>query len=121
MNPSAGQNRFAAALFLFAGAISLTSLTACDNSGSAPSGSAGSPSPSPGPSGGGDPNLIKIVSSLPRTGSANAQTGTIVNGIHMAIDEIGGKIGQYTIVYEDWDDASPQRGNWDPAVENANA
>ena len=71
--------------------------------------------------GGGDPNLIKIVSSLPRTGSANAQTTTIVNGIQMAIDEAGGKVGQFTIEYQDWDDASPQRGNWDPAVEAANA
>jgi branched-chain amino acid transport system substrate-binding protein len=72
-------------------------------------------------SSGGDPNVIKIVSSLPRTGSANAQTTTLVNGIRMAIEEVGNKVGQFTISYEDWDDASPQRGNWDPAVENANA
>lgn len=64
---------------------------------------------------------LKIVSSLPRTGSANAQTTTMVNGIRMAIDEIGGKIDGYTIEYEDMDDASPQRGNWDPAVETQNA
>jgi len=66
-------------------------------------------------------NVIRIVSSLPRTGSANAQTGTIVNGIRLAIDEVGGKVGEYTIDYEDWDDASPQKGNWDPALEAANA
>jgi len=64
---------------------------------------------------------LKIVSSLPRTGSANAQTGTIVNGIRMAIAEVGGKIDGYEIAYEDWDDASPQRGNWDPTVEAQNA
>ena len=39
----------------------------------------------------------------------------------MAIAEVGGKIGDMTILYEDWDDASPQRGNWDPAVEAQNA
>jgi branched-chain amino acid transport system substrate-binding protein len=66
-------------------------------------------------------NSVKIVSSLPRTGSANAQTTSMVNGIKMAIAERGGKIGDTTVVYEDWDDASPQRGNWDPAVEAANA
>ena len=66
-------------------------------------------------------STIKIVSSLPRTGSANAQTTSMVNGIKMAIADVGGKIGDATIVYEDWDDASPQRGNWDPAVEAANA
>ena len=65
--------------------------------------------------------VLKIISSLPRTGSANAQTTTMVNGIQLAIDEVNGKVGDYTIVYEDMDDASPQRGNWDPAVEAQNA
>jgi branched-chain amino acid transport system substrate-binding protein len=68
-----------------------------------------------------DSPIIKIVSSLPRTGSANAQSTTLVNGIRMAIDEAGGKVGDFTIAYEDWDDASPERGQWDPAVEAANA
>jgi branched-chain amino acid transport system substrate-binding protein len=66
-------------------------------------------------------DTIRIVSSLPRTGSANAQAQTIVNGIKMAIEEVGGQIGLYTIAYEDWDDASPERGQWDPAVEAGNA
>ncbi len=70
---------------------------------------------------GGDASVIKIVSSLPRTGSANAQTTTMVNGIKMAVDEVGGKIGNYTLVYEDWDDASAKKGDWDPEVEAANA
>ncbi len=65
--------------------------------------------------------IIKLVSSLPRTGSANAQTGSMVNGIKMAIEDSGGKVGDFKIVYEDWDDASPERGQWDPAVEAANA
>jgi len=64
---------------------------------------------------------IKIVSSLPRTGSANAQSTTVVNGIKMAIEEYGGKVGDFKIDYSDWDDASPQRGQWDPAVESQNA
>lgn len=64
---------------------------------------------------------LKIVSSLPRTGSANAQTQTMVNGIRMAIEERGGVIDGFAIEYEDMDDASPQRGNWDPQVESANA
>ena len=65
--------------------------------------------------------VIKIVSSLPRTGSANGQTTSMVNGLKMAIAETGGKIAGYTIAYEDWDDASPERGQWDPALEAANA
>lgn len=67
------------------------------------------------------PKIIKIVSSMPRTGSANAQTTTIVNGIKMAIEEFGGKIGEFPIIYEDWDDASAKKGDWDPEVESGNA
>jgi branched-chain amino acid transport system substrate-binding protein len=69
----------------------------------------------------GTPGVIKIWSSLPRTGSANAQAQTMVNGMKMAIEEVGGKVGDFTIVYEDWDDASPERGQWDPALEAGNA
>ncbi len=64
---------------------------------------------------------VKIVSSLPRTGSANAQTTTIVNGIKLAIEEAGGKAGELTVTYEDWDDASAKKGDWDPEVEAGNA
>jgi len=66
-------------------------------------------------------DTIKIVSSLPRTGSANAQTTTMVNGIRMAIDELGGRIAGFDLAFEDWDDASPERGAWDPAIEAGNA
>ncbi|MBI2377154.1 MAG: branched-chain amino acid ABC transporter substrate-binding protein [Deltaproteobacteria bacterium] len=69
----------------------------------------------------GTPNTVKIVSSLPRTGSANAQTTTIVNGIRMAIEEASNKAGPFTVIYEDWDDASAKKGDWDPEVEAANA
>lgn len=64
---------------------------------------------------------VKIVSSLPRTGSANAQTTSMVNGIRMAIEEVGGTVAGFPIAYEDWDDASPERGQWDPQLEAGNA
>jgi len=99
------------------------------NSAPADDAKAGTPDPKPvDPKP--DPNApksgaIKIVSSLPRTGSANAQTTTIVNGIKMAIDETGGLIhgsaGDFTLTYEDWDDASAKKGDWDPEVEAGNA
>jgi branched-chain amino acid transport system substrate-binding protein len=69
----------------------------------------------------GDPKLIKIVSSLPRTGSAKAQTDTIVNGIRMAMDEAGYKAGGFDIVYADWDDATAGAGQWTAEAETANA
>ena len=67
------------------------------------------------------PSLLKIVSSLPKTGSANGQATSIANGIRLALQEIQSKVGSTTIQYEDWDDASPARGAWDPAVEASNA
>lgn len=69
----------------------------------------------------GPANEIKIVSSMPRTGSANAQTTSVVNGIRMALDEVGGTLHGKKVVYEDWDDASARKGDWDPEVEASNA
>jgi branched-chain amino acid transport system substrate-binding protein len=65
--------------------------------------------------------VLRIVSSLPKTGSANAQSTSIANGIRLALKEVDNKVGAYALEYLDWDDSSPARGNWDPAVEAANA
>ena len=72
-------------------------------------------------SGEGDPKLIKIVSSLPRTGSAKAQTDTIVNGIKIALAEADHRAGGFEIVYADWDDATAGAGQWTAEAETANA
>jgi branched-chain amino acid transport system substrate-binding protein len=69
----------------------------------------------------GDPAVIKIVSSLPRTGSAKNQTDTMVNGIVMAFDEAGWKLNNFTIKYEDLDDATAAEGKWTAEKESANA
>jgi branched-chain amino acid transport system substrate-binding protein len=68
-----------------------------------------------------DPHLIKIVSSLPRTGSAKAQTDTIVNGIKIALDEADWRAGEFKIEYSDWDDATAGAGQWTAEAETANA
>lgn len=69
----------------------------------------------------GDPNKIKIVSSLPRTGSAKGQTDTIVNGIKLALEESNYKAGSFTIEYLDLDDATALDGKWTADKESANA
>ena len=69
----------------------------------------------------GDSAVIKVVSSLPRTGSARGQTDTIVNGIVMAIEESGSKVGNFVIKYEDLDDATAAAGQWTAEKEAANA
>ncbi len=68
----------------------------------------------------GDPNTIKIISSLPLTGTAKGQTTSITNGIKMALDEVDSKVGDFKIVYESIDDAGTS-GNWEPNIEINNA
>jgi branched-chain amino acid transport system substrate-binding protein len=69
----------------------------------------------------GNPGLVKIVSSLPRTGSAKAQTDTIVNGIRIALEEANWKCGDFEVAYADWDDATAAAGQWTAEAETANA
>ena len=70
---------------------------------------------------GGDGGTVKLVSSMPRTGSAKGQTDTIANGIQLAIDEYGGTVAGMKIAYEDWDDATASKGSWTAELESANA
>jgi branched-chain amino acid transport system substrate-binding protein len=73
----------------------------------------------------GDPDVIRIVSSLPRSGSARGQTDAIVKGIRLAFDganwqvETGGRT--FRIDYRDLDDATAAAGNWTIEQEVANA
>ncbi|MFM7035911.1 MAG: branched-chain amino acid ABC transporter substrate-binding protein, partial [Planctomycetia bacterium] len=68
-----------------------------------------------------DPGLVRIVSSLPRTGSAKQQTDSIVRGIRMAIEEAGARVGPFRIEYLDLDDATAAAGQWTSEAEAANA
>lgn len=79
----------------------------------------------------GDADVIKIVSSMPRSGSARGQTDTIRNGLLLAFHEVGNaieltnpKTGQkktYRLQYEDLDDATAFAGDWTIEQEIANA
>jgi branched-chain amino acid transport system substrate-binding protein len=66
-------------------------------------------------------DIVKLVSSLPRTGSGNTVSTAIVNGIRLALEDANNRAGKFAVEYEDWDDASAKKGNWDPEVEAANA
>lgn len=70
-----------------------------------------------------DGNTVKIVSSLPMTGSAIGQNQTIVNGIKQVLDETNSTAcdGQVKITYESYDDATAAAGKWDPAQVTSNA
>lgn len=73
------------------------------------------------PRGGGRPDTIKIVSSLPRTGSVKSQTDSIVRGIRLALAEADWQAGGFRIEYADLDDATAAAGQWTAEAEIANA
>lgn len=75
-----------------------------------------------GGSGGSTAKTLKIVSSLPMTGSSLTQTQTIVNAEQLRLAQANNTAcgGKYTLAYEAWDDASAAQGQWDPAVETEN-
>ena len=62
---------------------------------------------------------VKIMSSLPMTGSSRTQTVQIVNSIQMAIADT--KIPNVTVNFEALDDATAAKGSWDAAQEAENA
>jgi len=66
---------------------------------------------------------LKIVSSLPMTGSSLTQNQAIVNAMQLAVAQANGVVcgGKYAISYTPWDDASAALGKWDPQVETSNA
>lgn len=80
---------------------------------------------------GGNPDVIKVVSSMPRSGSARGQTDTIRNGLLLAFHEVGNEIEltdpatgekkKYKLTYEDLDDATASAGDWTIEQEIANA
>ena len=79
----------------------------------------------------GRPGVIKIVSSLPRSGSARGQTDVITKGIKLAFADIDytltatdpatGETRTFAIEYNDLDDATAAAGQWTIEQEITNA
>ncbi|MCK4684664.1 MAG: hypothetical protein KAT44_06870, partial [Pirellulales bacterium] len=68
-----------------------------------------------------DPRVIRIISSLPRTGVDKQQADLIVRGIRMAIEEIEGRVGVFRVEYLDLDNSTAAAGQWTSEAEAANA
>jgi branched-chain amino acid transport system substrate-binding protein len=71
--------------------------------------------------GGGEAKTVKIVSDLPLQGSSAAQTEQMNNAIKLYLQEIGNKVGNFTIQFEAFDDSTAAKGAWDEATCAANA
>jgi len=106
-------SRWLAATGCLIGALAL-GVGACggddSSSGSSDSGSS---------SGGG--KTLTVYSSLPLQGASRPQTTALVNGIKLALDQAGGKAGDFTIKYQSLDDSTAQAGSWTPEATQANA
>ncbi len=104
-------SRWLAATGCLIGALAL-GVTAC---GGDDNGSSG------GSSGGGGGKTIDVYSSLPLQGASRPQTTALVNGMKLALEQAGGKAGDFTVKYTSLDDSTAQAGSWTPEATQANA
>ena len=91
-----------------------TGVVACGGDDDSSGGGGGSSSDS----GGGE---LHIYSSLPLEGASRGQATALVDGMKLALEQAGGKAGDYTVKYTSLSDASAQAGNWTPELTSANA
>jgi branched-chain amino acid transport system substrate-binding protein len=71
--------------------------------------------------GGGGGKTLTVYSSLPLQGASRPQTTAVVDGVKLALDQAGGKAGDFTIKYESLDDSTAQAGSWTPEATQSNA
>jgi len=88
----------ATALWLLAPALAF-GVAACGDSNKSSSGSSG------GTAAG---STLTIYSSLPLQGTSRGQSEAVINGERLALEEVGGKVGDFTIKYESLDDSTAQ-------------
>ena len=86
-------------------------LAACGDDGDSASGGGG----------GDEPRTLTVYSSLPLQGAQRPQTTDMVKGIELALEQAGGKAGEFTVRYQSLDDSTAQAGSWTPEATQANA
>jgi len=96
---------------------SVIGIVACGSSSSNSSSSAASGSSGSSSSG----KTVDFYSSLPLQGASTAQTTPMVNGMKLALQQAGGKAGQWTVKYTALDDSTAAAGKWDPGQTAADA
>ena len=74
-----------------------------------------------GDGGDGGGKALTIYSSLPLQGPARTQAVATVNGAKLALEQAGGKVGDFTVTYKSLDDSTAQAGGWEPGATSANA
>jgi branched-chain amino acid transport system substrate-binding protein len=64
---------------------------------------------------------LTIYSSMPLSGVTSLSGQTVLAGEQLALRQAGGRIGKYRIRLESLNDATAQRGEWDPGQTTLNA
>ena len=64
---------------------------------------------------------LTIYSSLPLQGAARAQAVAAVNGAELALEQAGGRVGDFQIEFKSLDDSTAQAAGWEPNATSANA
>src|SRR5215207_2630655 len=72
----------------------------------------------PSAAGGGS---LTVYSSLPLQGASKNQAEAIRNGMQLAVKQLDGRVGDYTVKYTSLDDSTAQAGAWTPEATSANA
>jgi branched-chain amino acid transport system substrate-binding protein len=75
----------------------------------------------PVPGARGELQTIKVVTSLPRIGSAQRETARMEDAIRLALEEVDHRVGDFAIAYEALDDAGPGHPTSDARGEVRNA
>jgi branched-chain amino acid transport system substrate-binding protein len=64
---------------------------------------------------------LTIYSSLPLQGDSRPQSEAVVNGEKLALQEHGGKVGNFNVKYVSLDDSTAATGKWDPGATSSDA
>ena len=93
-----------------AAVVGAVALAACGGSGA-----------SPGSTGGSTGKTLIIGTDFPLQGAAADETIQVNQAIELYLEQIGHKVGNYTIELKKYDDSSAAAGKWDPALCTKNA
>ena len=96
-------------LLTLATAMGLMAITACGGDDDGGSGDAS------------ERKQLTVYSSLPLQGASRPQTVAMVNGIELALEQAGGRAGDFDIRYESLDGSTAQAGSWTPEATSSNA
>jgi branched-chain amino acid transport system substrate-binding protein len=65
-------------------------------------------------------DTLTVYASVPLNGASTISGRAVLDGMALAVGRINGRIGRYRIVVRQLNDATPQRGSWDPGQTTLN-